>query len=83
MHFTARQVLSANTEHVAQIESVHEDANLRMHVTRVELEKLVEDLAERIIAPFHQALRIANIDIALVSPGVCPSGFSSYERVSS
>ncbi|CAJ0925793.1 unnamed protein product, partial [Mesorhabditis belari] len=57
-----KQVLSANLDHFAQIESVHEDIDMRLRVTREELNGLIVDLDERILAPIDGALEMAGLD---------------------
>uniref|UniRef100_A0A1I7XTM9 DUF727 domain-containing protein n=1 Tax=Heterorhabditis bacteriophora TaxID=37862 RepID=A0A1I7XTM9_HETBA len=56
-----KQVLSANVDHYAQIESVHEDKDMRIHVSRNELNMLIEDLVPRMKLPIDQALSMAEI----------------------
>lgn len=51
-----RQVLSANTDHKAQIENVFEEKDFRMKVTRKELERICADLFSRVENPIKMAL---------------------------
>lgn len=64
-----RQVLSANSEHKAQIENVFEEKDFRMKVTREALEGMCADLFERVAKPIKMALDAAamkNDDIETV-----------------
>lgn len=54
-----RQVLSANTDHKAQIENVFEEKDFRMKVTRAELEEICADLFSRVEKPIKMALDCA------------------------
>ncbi|GMT16780.1 hypothetical protein PFISCL1PPCAC_8077, partial [Pristionchus fissidentatus] len=58
-----KQVLSANTEILSQVEALHEDKNLRLKVTRDELEKLVADMVDRFTPPVDDALKMAGLTI--------------------
>jgi len=54
-----RQVLSANSDHKAQIENVFEEKDFKIKVTRAELEKMCEDLFTRVEKPIKMALDAA------------------------
>ncbi|KAK6733338.1 hypothetical protein RB195_017221 [Necator americanus] len=58
-----KQVLSANVDHYAQIESVHEDIDMRVHVTREEFNSLISDLLSRMTVPVDQALKMAELTL--------------------
>ncbi|GMR37040.1 hypothetical protein PMAYCL1PPCAC_07235, partial [Pristionchus mayeri] len=58
-----KQVLSANSEIVSQVESLHEEKNLRLKVTREELEGLVVDMVEKMTKPVDDALKMAGISM--------------------
>lgn len=51
-----KTILSANTEVSAHIEGLFEDLDLRVKVSRVELESLVEPLLHRVTDPIYEAL---------------------------
>ena len=51
-----RQVLSANTDHKAQIENLFEEKDFRMKVTRAQLEEICADLFARVEKPIKMAL---------------------------
>ena len=54
-------MLSANVDHYAQIESLFEDKDFRLKVTREEFLKLFTDLESRFIQPVTDALKMAEI----------------------
>lgn len=58
-----KQVLSANTETYAQVESLFEEQNFRAKVTRDELEKMIEDLEPRIAAPILDAIGMSQLKV--------------------
>ncbi|KAI9492706.1 heat shock protein 70 family [Zychaea mexicana] len=58
-----KQILSANTETFASLESLYEDVDFKSKVTRVELERLCADLLERVPGPIEAALKAADMKI--------------------
>lgn len=57
------QVLSANIDHFAQIESLFEDKDFKVKVTRQQLEDLVKELEPRFLQPLIDALKMAELSI--------------------
>ncbi|KAL6733177.1 hypothetical protein Aduo_003847 [Ancylostoma duodenale] len=76
-----KQVLSANPDHYAQIESVHEDIDMRVHVTREEFNKLIDDLIKRVASPVDQALKIAELTLDQVDQVVLMGAGTRVPRV--
>ncbi|EYC07712.1 hypothetical protein Y032_0069g360 [Ancylostoma ceylanicum] len=76
-----KQVLSANMDHYAQVESVHEDVDMRVHVTREEFNKLIDDLMERVVSPVDQALKIAELTLDQVDQVVLMGAGTRVPRV--
>lgn len=60
------QVLSANVDYFAQVESVHEDIDMRVQVTREEFNKLIDDLMPRVAGPMDRALKMAELTLEQV-----------------
>ncbi|EFP10261.1 hypothetical protein CRE_24101 [Caenorhabditis remanei] len=58
-----KQVLSANKDTYAQVESLFEEQNFRAKVTRDELEKMIEDLEPRIAAPILDAIAMSQLKV--------------------
>lgn len=56
-----RQVLSANSETVANFESLYGDVDFRYKLTRARFEELTASFAERIDGPIRNALKTANL----------------------
>ncbi|KAL5270438.1 hypothetical protein ACHWQZ_G001228 [Mnemiopsis leidyi] len=56
-----KTVLSANQDTYAQVESLHQDKDFRVKVTREEMENLFADLFPRFQAPFVDAINSAGI----------------------
>lgn len=56
-----KTVLSANMETVAQVESLHEDKDFRMKMSRDIMEALFSDLYPRFAAPFEEAITSSGI----------------------
>ncbi|OLL23735.1 Heat shock protein 70 lhs1 [Neolecta irregularis DAH-3] len=69
-----KQILSANQEVAASVESLHEDIDFRAKVTRSEFEITFAELTTRVVAPIDDALKVAgiplsNIDSVLLAGG--------------
>ncbi|XP_033331582.2 hypoxia up-regulated Grp170 co-chaperone protein isoform X2 [Megalopta genalis] len=62
-----KNVLSANTEHYAQIEGLIDEHDFRMKVTREKLEQLCSDLFERVADPIKMALQTSGLTMDIVS----------------
>ncbi|KAG8199551.1 hypothetical protein JTE90_009392 [Oedothorax gibbosus] len=58
-----KKVLSANSDHVAQVESLLDDKDFKHPISRVEFEELCKDLFDRVTKPVEDALKSANIDM--------------------
>eukprot|EP00817_Percolomonadidae_sp_ATCC50343_P005473 CAMPEP_0117426296 /NCGR_PEP_ID=MMETSP0758-20121206/6452_1 /TAXON_ID=63605 /ORGANISM="Percolomonas cosmopolitus, Strain AE-1 (ATCC 50343)" /LENGTH=666 /DNA_ID=CAMNT_0005211407 /DNA_START=458 /DNA_END=2461 /DNA_ORIENTATION=+ len=58
----AKEVLTANTEHIIWIESIHNDENIRLKITREEFDELCASLTERITEPIMEAMRKAKLN---------------------
>ncbi|KAG1467564.1 hypothetical protein G6F56_004344 [Rhizopus delemar] len=58
-----KQILSANTETMASLESLHEGLDFKLKVSRAELEDITQDLIARVKSPLQTALEAANMTI--------------------
>jgi hypoxia up-regulated 1 len=56
-----KNVLSANTDHMAQIEGLMDDVDFKAKVTRQEFEEMCADLFERVKIPIQAAINSAEI----------------------
>ena len=56
-----KTVLSANTDHMAQIEGLIDDIDMKIKVTREEFETMCSDLFARIQKPIEEAINNAGI----------------------
>lgn len=54
-------MLSANVNFTAQIESVHEEEDFAMSVTRTMLEDAMRDLEVKLVQPIVDALKMADL----------------------
>ncbi|XP_026815433.1 hypoxia up-regulated protein 1 [Rhopalosiphum maidis] len=61
-----KNVLSANTEHFAQIEGLIDEKDMRIKVTREELEELCKDLFDKVVHPAQRALEASGLTIELI-----------------
>ncbi|EFN75861.1 Hypoxia up-regulated protein 1 [Harpegnathos saltator] len=62
-----KTVLSANADHFAQIESLIDDIDFRLQVTREKLEEICADLFERVAHPVKIALETSGLAIDVIS----------------
>lgn len=62
-----KNVLSANTDHFAQIEGLIEEHDFRVQVTRDKLEQLCSDLFERAVDPIKVALKTSGLSMDIIS----------------
>ncbi|XP_044750034.1 hypoxia up-regulated protein 1 [Coccinella septempunctata] len=56
-----KNVLSANIQHIAQIEGLLDEEDFKLPVTRQEFEDLIPDLLERVGLPVEKALKSAQL----------------------
>jgi len=62
-----KNVLSANTEHYAQIEGLLDDKDFKLLVTRDEFEAMCADLFDRVKGPVERALKTAELSMDVVN----------------
>ena len=56
-----KNVLSANADHMAQVESLMDDVDFKARVTREEFEKMCADLFDRVKKPIEDAIKTSEI----------------------
>ncbi|XP_050433030.1 hypoxia up-regulated protein 1 [Adelges cooleyi] len=61
-----KNVLSANTDHFAQIEGLIDEKDMRIKVTREELEELCKDLFDKVTIPAQRALESSGLTIDII-----------------
>ncbi|XP_055539063.1 hypoxia up-regulated protein 1 [Wyeomyia smithii] len=76
-----KNVLSANTEHYAQIEGLLDEQDFRLLVTREQFEKLCEDLFARVTGPIDRALAASGLSIELMNQVVLFGGNTRVPKV--
>lgn len=81
-----KNVLSANTDHYAQIEGLLDEQDFRMQVTRDKLEELCADLlvTKRLVGPLEQALKNANLALSVIKQVTLFGGASrkdNFDRI--
>lgn len=62
-----KNVLSANAEHYAQVEGLLDEQDFKLLVKREDMERLCEDLFERVDKPIEQALKAAHLTMDVVN----------------
>eukprot|EP00003_Mantamonas_plastica_P010043 TRINITY_DN1943_c0_g1_i1.p1 TRINITY_DN1943_c0_g1~~TRINITY_DN1943_c0_g1_i1.p1 ORF type:complete len:752 (-),score=313.02 TRINITY_DN1943_c0_g1_i1:35-2290(-) len=59
----AKEVLSANTETVSAIESLYNDIDFRIMITRTQFEELCADLLEAAVQPLVELKKVVNFNV--------------------
>uniref|UniRef100_A0A182JHS1 Hypoxia up-regulated protein 1 n=1 Tax=Anopheles atroparvus TaxID=41427 RepID=A0A182JHS1_ANOAO len=76
-----KNVLSANTEHYAQIEGLLDEQDFRLAVTREQFELLCKDLYERVTAPLDKALAASGLTLDVINQVVLFGGNTRVPKV--
>ncbi|XP_017045973.1 hypoxia up-regulated protein 1 [Drosophila ficusphila] len=76
-----KNVLSANTEHYAQIENLLEDIDFKLAVSREKLEEICEDLWPRATKPLEQALASSHLSLDVINQVILFGGGTRVPRV--
>ncbi|XP_076043824.1 hypoxia up-regulated Grp170 co-chaperone protein isoform X2 [Oratosquilla oratoria] len=78
-----KNILSANSDYISQVEGVIDEQDFRLHVTREDFEKLCLDLFERVRAPVDAALRNAAMDLKDIGQFIIVGGNTRVPRIQS
>uniref|UniRef100_A0A4W2H5S9 Hypoxia up-regulated protein 1 n=1 Tax=Bos indicus x Bos taurus TaxID=30522 RepID=A0A4W2H5S9_BOBOX len=76
-----KTVLSANADHMAQIEGLMDDVDFKAKVTRAEFEELCADLFERVPGPVQQALQSAEMKLDEIEQVILVGGATRVPKV--
>uniref|UniRef100_A0A4W4G5J9 Hypoxia up-regulated protein 1 n=1 Tax=Electrophorus electricus TaxID=8005 RepID=A0A4W4G5J9_ELEEL len=76
-----KTVLSANAEHMAQIEGLLDDIDFKAKVTRAEFEALCGDLFDRVPGPVQQALAASEMSLDEIEQVILVGGATRVPRV--
>lgn len=76
-----KNVLSANTEHYAQIEGLLDEQDFRLLVSREQFEELCKDLYARVTAPLDRALAASGLSLDLITQVVLFGGNTRVPKV--
>lgn len=76
-----KTVLSANADHMAQIEGLMDDVDFKAKVTRAEFEELCADLFERVPGPVQQALQSAKMSLDEIEQVILVGGATRVPKV--
>lgn len=76
-----KTVLSANAEHMAQIEGLMDDIDFKAKVTRSEFEALCEDLFDRVPGPVKEALAAAEMTLDEIEQVILVGGSTRVPKV--
>ncbi|XP_051494331.1 hypoxia up-regulated protein 1 [Apus apus] len=76
-----KTVLSANADHMAQIEGLLDDIDFKAKVSRQEFEDLCSDLFQRVPGPVQQALRSAEMSLDGIDQVILVGGATRVPKV--
>ncbi|XP_010220717.1 PREDICTED: hypoxia up-regulated protein 1, partial [Tinamus guttatus] len=76
-----KTVLSANVDHMAQIEGLLDDIDFKAKVSRQEFEDLCSDLFQRVPGPVQQALSSAEMDLGGIDQVILVGGATRVPKV--
>ncbi|XP_038635125.1 hypoxia up-regulated protein 1 isoform X1 [Scyliorhinus canicula] len=76
-----KTVLSANIDHMAQIEGLLDDIDFKARVSRQEFEELCSDLFERVAEPVHQALKVSELKMEEIDHVILVGGATRVPKV--
>nr|CAB3255112.1 hypoxia up-regulated protein 1-like [Phallusia mammillata] len=75
------KVLSANVDHMAQIEGLIDEEDFRARVTREDFQDICQDLWERVPGPINQALKAADMTMDSISQVLLVGGGTRIPKV--
>ncbi|XP_062995116.1 hypoxia up-regulated protein 1 isoform X2 [Elgaria multicarinata webbii] len=76
-----KTVLSANADHMAQVEGLLDDIDFKAKVSRQQFEDLCSDLFQRVAGPVHQALSSAEISLNEIDQVILVGGATRVPKV--
>lgn len=76
-----KNILSANTDHFAQVEGLIDEKDMRIKVTREELEELCKDLFNKVVLPAQRALDASGLTIELIEQVMLAGAGTRVPRV--
>uniref|UniRef100_A0A8D0GE94 Hypoxia up-regulated protein 1 n=1 Tax=Sphenodon punctatus TaxID=8508 RepID=A0A8D0GE94_SPHPU len=76
-----KTVLSANADHMAQVEGLLDDTDFKAKISRQELEDLCSDLFHRVPGPVHQALSSAEMNLDEIDQVILVGGATRVPKV--
>lgn len=78
-----KKVLSANSDHLSQIEGLLDEEDFKLHVSREEFEELCTELFDRVQAPIDAALISAAMDISAIDQFIIVGGATRIPKIQS
>lgn len=74
-------VLSANSDHFAQIENLLDEQDFKFKVSRETLEKLCEDIWPRVVKPLQNAVKAAGLSLEVVKQVILFGGGTRVPKI--
>lgn len=76
-----KNVLSANIDHMAQIEGLIDEKDLKILVTRTQLEELADDVLKRVTNPVKMAIEASGLTLDLMSYVILVGGGTRMPKI--
>lgn len=76
-----KKVLSANAEHMAQVEGLLEDIDFKAKVTRDDFEEMNKDLFDRVTKPIEDALQTSQVTLPEITDVILMGGGTRVPKV--
>lgn len=76
-----KNVLSANADHIAQIEGLMDDVDFKLKVTRKEFEEMCKDLFERVKNPVQDAVLLSELALDELTAVILVGGSTRIPKV--
>lgn len=76
-----KKVLSANVEHMAQVEGLLEDIDFKAKVTREDFEEMNKDLFDRVTKPIEDALQTSQVTLPEITDVILMGGGTRVPKV--
>ncbi|KAL3886109.1 hypothetical protein ACJMK2_026127 [Sinanodonta woodiana] len=76
-----KKILSANNDHMAQVEGLLDDQDFKTRITRAEFEEMCADLFERVTKPLEEALKVSEVTLGEITEVILMGGSTRIPKV--
>ncbi|KAK3587703.1 hypothetical protein CHS0354_042490 [Potamilus streckersoni] len=76
-----KKILSANNDHMAQVEGLLDEQDFKTRITRAEFEEMCADLFERVTRPLEEALKVSEVTLGEITEVILMGGSTRIPKV--